>query len=93
VNLESDGTVTNNRQNQHLLRENKVEETIIQALKLLKEPKDDPPLDLLLEISEFFQAYCAGNEENQAIMANHIQSLIGMQVRIRILTDYTQFQG
>jgi len=38
-------------------------------------------LELEQEISEFFEAYCEGNEENQAVLANHIDTLIGMHVR------------
>lgn len=80
INLSPDGSVTNNEQNQHLLHENRVEETIIQVLKLLKEQVDEPPLDLLLDVSEFFQAYCMDNEHIQSIMVNYIDSFLGMEV-------------
>ncbi|ODM94987.1 Inositol 1,4,5-trisphosphate receptor type 1 [Orchesella cincta] len=72
INLCSDGTETPNRQNQHLLREHKVEEIIINVFKMLRDSKDDSHYGLMLEISMFFQAYCMQNGENQAIMANHI---------------------
>ncbi|CAG7731913.1 unnamed protein product [Allacma fusca] len=70
----SHGTV-NNFQNQNLLRENRVEEVIIEVMKVLK---DDEPL--LEDISAFFQAYCRGNKENQTIMAKYIQSIMGVEV-------------
>ncbi|CAL8115015.1 unnamed protein product [Orchesella dallaii] len=72
INLCSDGTETPNRQNQHLLREAKVEEIIINVFKMLRDSKDDSHFGLMQEISMFFQAYCMQNGENQAIMAHHI---------------------
>jgi hypothetical protein len=57
-----------------------VEEVIIQVFNLLRDSKDETHIKLMLEISEFFQAYCKGNGDNQAIMANHIKDLMKMEV-------------
>lgn len=72
INLCSDGSTTPNRQNQHLLREHKVEEVIMDVFKLLRDSKDESHYGLMQEISMFFQTYCMENGENQAIMANYI---------------------
>lgn len=72
INLCSDGMETPNRQNQHLLREHKVEEVVIAVFKLLRDSKDESHHSLMEEISLFFQTYCMENGDNQAIMAAHI---------------------
>lgn len=81
VNLTSDGTVSGHRQNQYLLRESRVDEVIVEAMKLLQDSKEDLHIQQLSEFSQFFQAYCMANGENQMIMSNHINSFIQLEVR------------
>lgn len=70
--------MTNNRQNQHLLKDYKVEEVIMEVFELLRDSKDELHMNLKLEISRFLQAYCLGNGENQEILANHITKQMKM---------------
>ncbi|XP_021948195.1 inositol 1,4,5-trisphosphate receptor [Folsomia candida] len=79
VNLTSDGTVSGHRQNQYLLRESRVDEVIVEAMKLLQDSKEDLHIQQLSEFSQFFQAYCMANGENQMIMSNHINSFIQLE--------------